>query len=111
MIFSIFPIYIYIGYDDSAAVLETLCGTINAGTAYSTTGDTVYVVFYSDGTFPFKGFQMSVKSDGPTTTTSTTTTTTTATPTTVTTTTIANTNSQQNSDSGLLRLFLFVYSL
>lgn len=67
---------IYDGYNDKSPVLRVLCGTIAAGTTYRTSGDTVYIVFYSDNRNTFKGFQMSVVTDDPTTTTSTTTTTT-----------------------------------
>lgn len=84
-------VIIYDGYNSSSPVLHTLCGNIAAGTTYTTTGDTVYVVFISDGTHTYKGFKITVYSDGPTTTTSTTTTSTTTTSTTTTATTSSTT--------------------
>ncbi|XP_053387411.1 uncharacterized protein LOC123542691 [Mercenaria mercenaria] len=90
---------LYDGYDDTAPVLNILCGSISPGTTYQTTGNAVYVEFYSDGTNTYKGFQMSVKADGPrlsTTKTTFSTATLTSSPRTLTTVTAPTTGDQQS---------------
>ncbi|XP_045206639.2 uncharacterized protein DDB_G0271670-like [Mercenaria mercenaria] len=64
-------VLIYDGYNQSAPVLQELCGTISPGTTYTTSDDTVYVVFTSDHSNNFKGFNIAIVSDGPIITTTT----------------------------------------
>ncbi|KAL4230138.1 hypothetical protein ACF0H5_010523 [Mactra antiquata] len=64
------------GYNESYPVLTTLCDN-KTGTQLQTTGNVVYLILTTDHKDNYRGFDIGVRSDGPTTTTSTTTTSTT----------------------------------